>query len=703
MNQSITQSILVVIVAHNECNCVKINLKILMNELKDIDYEIVVIDNCSDDGLKEWLTGKKNISSIITDEVESYGKILSVVKQEFGENRDVLLLRANYFFTPGSILAMKVALDSMRDIAAVGPVSNGMPGEQRCSQADTYEQAQSTRRNMLNEEIVKSAYLDADVVMMKGNTFTFIDEKDEIPGSVMRAYRRKALKQGYLFAVVKNAVCFSVCATKDEPYRRFQPDLYQQEQLQQLLYLFGDITYQGVHLYKFLESEILEGLNKDNNVAVMDENKRFQAWNNDTVYLCTEEEANIANDTLEKLPQKDVLFVSLLLRKFYKGKLSHIVLEKYMSGLPEDQYIDLEYVVDYNERGVNIPTKNRYCILNMAIPKLYGISQVNLQELFEFICSRFIDPLEMVMNVHFDESDLRKYLFKASYVLQMRNGFMEFYRSVFKKVKPKVVVYSHGQDILLTFLREAAMECGIPTLEIAHGVKIRGAYHKQLVYADDLAVYSEIEAEQSRLSGNDRVIAIGKPGVYDETAAIDKSKLRIVIAFISSLEVEIFDYAKNLAAKLDKQKYLVVYKYHSGEIWTEQERKEIESMQNFMFADDCQDMKNILNTSDIVVGIKSTGILEALVYPMIKVVVVKDKAVFHNPDDFNKVFQEENRNGELVLVDDEEQLYKEVLSYQRDTVYRSVPNQFWIADAEERFRKLIQSYIVGEKKTAIES
>lgn len=122
-----------------------------------------------------------------------------------------------------------------------------------------------------------------------------------------------------------------------------------------------------------------------------------------------------------------------------------------------------------------------------------------------------------------------------------------------------------------------------------------------------------------------------------------------------------------------------------------------------MFADDRQDMKNILNTSDIVVGIRSTGILEALVYPMIKVIVVKDKAVFYNPDDFNKVFQEEDRNGEIVLVDDEEQLYREVLSYKRDTVYRSIPNQFWIADAEERFRALINQYITDNKKTDKES
>ena len=71
MDHSKEQGILVVIIAHNEFNCVKINLKILMNELKEIDSEVLVIDNCSKDGLKEWLVEQKNISYIVSDEVES--------------------------------------------------------------------------------------------------------------------------------------------------------------------------------------------------------------------------------------------------------------------------------------------------------------------------------------------------------------------------------------------------------------------------------------------------------------------------------------------------------------------------------------------------------------------------------------------------------------------------------------------------------
>ena len=52
------QRILAVIIAHNEIEYVKLNVSILSEELKGTDSEIVVVDNYSDDGLREWLTGE---------------------------------------------------------------------------------------------------------------------------------------------------------------------------------------------------------------------------------------------------------------------------------------------------------------------------------------------------------------------------------------------------------------------------------------------------------------------------------------------------------------------------------------------------------------------------------------------------------------------------------------------------------------------
>ena len=51
------RGLLAVLIAHNELAYVKLNVEILAQELKTTGGEIVVVDNCSDDGLREWLEG----------------------------------------------------------------------------------------------------------------------------------------------------------------------------------------------------------------------------------------------------------------------------------------------------------------------------------------------------------------------------------------------------------------------------------------------------------------------------------------------------------------------------------------------------------------------------------------------------------------------------------------------------------------------
>ena len=115
------QGVLAVIIAHNEVEYVKLSVQILLNDLKDTDSEILVIDNYSNDGLGEWLMQQAQVSYVICDEkMEGFGQVLEVVRDQFLGERDLLLSRANYFFTPGSIACMKTALYSREHIAAVG-------------------------------------------------------------------------------------------------------------------------------------------------------------------------------------------------------------------------------------------------------------------------------------------------------------------------------------------------------------------------------------------------------------------------------------------------------------------------------------------------------------------------------------------------------------------------------------------------------
>ena len=167
-----------------------------------------------------------------------------------------------------------------------------------------------------------------------------------------------------------------------------------------------------------------------------------------------------------------------------------------------------------------------------------------------------------------------------------------------------------------------------------------------------------------------------------------------MISFISSLENEIFDYAKNLAKRLDKEKYLIVYKAHSAELWKDEEMQQVEEeLGNFKFMSGVLDIRDIVNLSDIVVGIRSSGIFDALPNYMVKIVTVRDKAENYSELKLTDTLQEVVDNGDIIMVEDEEQLYQEILNYQRGIRYRNPVNSFWPSDAGERFRKLVESYL----------
>lgn len=686
--------ILAVIVAHNECRSVKINVRILLDELAGTGSEIVVVDNYSNDGLQEWLSAQRAISSIICDNMQGYGTILSVVLREFKDHRDLLLLRANCFLTPGSIAALKETLDAQEEIAAAAPVGNLLAGEQKCSEAATYQEACRYSSGQA-KSFVKTAYLDADVMLLKRDTALYIRENAQIPLAAMREYRREVLKRSGSFAVVKNAVCFSVCAANEEAYRTFAPEVHKKEQLLRLLYRFGDLTYEGVHLYKYLEPDIVNGIYQQKKLHNTVRDRSIYMWQSEQPVRSSREEAQAAEKMLETLPQKEVLFVTLFLRRMYQGRFEHTAIEPFIESIGEEKYLDLEFVSDVAaQESFQIPTKNRYAMLISAVPAIYGIQDTDRQRISDYLWENIIHPLEQVLQIQFPLDFLKGCLSKVVYILKERSGFLKFYRNVIEKVKPKVILYSHGQDRLLDYLRDAALEAGIPTLEIAHGVTVLGAYHKHLAYADKVVAFSSMIAEKSRLSGNPYVLGIGKPDVYKNQKIYQKDHIKIMIAFISSLEGELFTYAKNLADRLDKQKYQIIYKMHSAELWTDQEIQTIESMCiNLKFAGGNMDIRDLAGMSDIAVGICSTGIFDMLPYPMVKVIAVRDKAEYDLPNTLAEIIQETADRGELVIAEDETQLYEEVMDYERGTQYRKVPGSFWPDDAGEKFQELVYSYL----------
>lgn len=689
------QGTVAVMIVHNEFEYVKLNVEILQDELRDPNDEIVIVDNYSNDGLAEWLAAQNKISYIICDDkLEGYGEILKVVIEQFGGGRDLLLMRANYFFAPGSIAQMKEALHSRENVAAVGPMCNTLPGEQKCFSGKTYTETIEYRNQQQKKE-TETAYLDMDIVLMKEGTLDNLVTESVIPQAVIRKYMKNALKRGYCFLIVGKAVCFSVGDVQDECYRALDPKCYREEKLHQLLYSFGDISYQGIYLYKYLEPDILACINYHNKFQKMERTRFSAIWKMNMIGLSTKEQAEETRKIIDGLPHKDVLFVTLPIRRKYQGSFVHTAMETFIASIDENIYLDLEiFTEDMKIIIPSISTKNLQPILDTSIPMLYGVGEVEDKELLDFLWIKYLHPLELVLDVKFDDELIQGIWTRGQYILKQRDSYIQFYREVIAKVNPKVIIYSHGQDIFLTYLRDTALELGVPTLEIDHGVGTVDTYHKQLAYADNLVVYSDIVVAKNREQGNGRTLGIGKPGVYEGVSQPEKTWPVTVITFISSLENEIFDYARNLAERLDVGRFLVIYKAHNSEVWKQEEKSRIENeIENLRFENGACDIRDCVKMADIVVGIRSSGLFDALPYPKVKIIAVEDKAVSFSEAGPDEILQEVIENGEITLAKDEEQLYQEVINYERGAMYRDKINSFWPEDAAERFRKLVDSYL----------
>lgn len=94
----------IVIIAHNECKIVKLQIEFLVKIVGLAKTDFIIVDNFSDDGLAQWLSEQQDIDYIVCDErVESYVDIINTVVGEFIRDEDVLVLSPGIFLLQGSI------------------------------------------------------------------------------------------------------------------------------------------------------------------------------------------------------------------------------------------------------------------------------------------------------------------------------------------------------------------------------------------------------------------------------------------------------------------------------------------------------------------------------------------------------------------------------------------------------------------------
>ena len=125
----------ILIVSYNTCYCMQKNIESIRRTLPLGTYSIMVVDNGSTDGVKEWLSLQKDITLVANEENVGFAKacnqgVFMMAEKEQGDN-DVFLLNNDTRLAPNSLFWLKMGLYEKEGIGAVGSLSNYAGNEQQ--------------------------------------------------------------------------------------------------------------------------------------------------------------------------------------------------------------------------------------------------------------------------------------------------------------------------------------------------------------------------------------------------------------------------------------------------------------------------------------------------------------------------------------------------------------------------------------------
>ncbi len=114
----------IVILTYNNFNYTKDCIESIKKYTKKNSYEIIVVDNLSTDGTRDWLKKQKDLKVILNDENMGFPKGCNQGIEIANPDNDILLLNNDTIVTTNWLENLKICLYSNDLVGAVGSVSN---------------------------------------------------------------------------------------------------------------------------------------------------------------------------------------------------------------------------------------------------------------------------------------------------------------------------------------------------------------------------------------------------------------------------------------------------------------------------------------------------------------------------------------------------------------------------------------------------
>lgn len=121
----------IVIVSYNCMYLMQKCLESIRKYCNSEAYEIVVVDNDSTDGVREWLQQQSDIKLILCNENAGFPLGCNIGIQYTTQENDIFLLNNDTRMTPGALFWLRMGLYERNDVGAVGCVANYCGNDQQ--------------------------------------------------------------------------------------------------------------------------------------------------------------------------------------------------------------------------------------------------------------------------------------------------------------------------------------------------------------------------------------------------------------------------------------------------------------------------------------------------------------------------------------------------------------------------------------------
>lgn len=218
----------IIFIVHNQLELVKQELQVILEFAQVEKDNIIIVDNYSDDGMREWLEEQTGWNYLVSDEkIESYAKLINAAICEFDIKEDVLLLAPNCIVLPGALQEMQRVLYSSEKIGAVSPsmIFQGTEEGRDYEAAVNYAQRCDEGERRKNKQL---AGLMVGAALIKGQMLLELEKFDErliLPDSNMVDYTFRGILQGYEMWECGNAFFYNLGQMNDGYANAYKHDV----------------------------------------------------------------------------------------------------------------------------------------------------------------------------------------------------------------------------------------------------------------------------------------------------------------------------------------------------------------------------------------------------------------------------------------------------------------------------------------------